>query len=60
MRELPVKRPEYVRGALFSSHAHEWDYKTGVAHVGVGWVRRERGLVYSAIVWTRKRRYTKP
>lgn len=104
LRVVPVKRPEYVRGALFSSHAHEWDYKTGVAHVGVGWahpepsapdggqlcgdvphsVRRartwlappvlalfaaacaqlphdtERGLVYSAIVWTRKRRYTKP
>ena len=34
---------------------------TGKAYIGC-WPYREHqnGLIYSAIVWTRKRRYTKP
>ena len=46
-----MKRPEYVRGALFSSHAHYWAYKTGqCAAAG------EHTRVYSAIVWYKRRR----
>lgn len=46
-----MKRPEYVRGALFSSHAHYWEYKTGKAHVA-----GKPGQVLGAIVWYKRRK----
>lgn len=47
---MPV-RP-YVRGALYTSYAHEWEYKTGQAYVG----EKPHTAIYSAIVWMRRRR----
>ena len=58
-----MKQPEYVRGALITSHAHDWEYVTGRAYcTGQANLGRfyQAGFIYSAIVWTRKRRYTKP
>lgn len=54
-----MKRPQWVRGALFSSHAHFWEYRTGVAYVDsqsrLGQFYPS-GLVYGAIVWYKRRR----
>lgn len=50
-------RPEYVRGALFSSHAHYWEYKTGCAFINTwAYGRYDKGLIYSATVWYKRRR----
>lgn len=51
-----MKQPEFVRGARFASHAHRWEHKTGRAYVGAHWNFYPAGLVYSTIVWTRRRR----
>ena len=49
-----MKQPEYMRGALFSSHAHYWDF-----HCGVAWVDGVQA-VRSAVVWRKRRRVVRP
>ena len=52
-----MKQPEFVRGARFSSHAHRWEYTTGVAYVDFSnWRLYPSGLIYGAIVWRKRRR----
>lgn len=52
-----MKQPEFVRGARFSSHAHFWEYASGVAYVDFAhWRLYPKGLIYGAIVWRKRRR----
>lgn len=45
-----MKQPEFVRGALFASHAHTWNYVGTQAWVHFYFVVR------GAIVWRKRRR----
>lgn len=45
-------QPEYVRGALFASHAHGWELQNGRAYVGeLGYT-----VIRHSIVWKKRRR----
>lgn len=56
-----MPQPEYVRGARFSSHSHQWEYDTGRAYVDYyPYNTHPQGLIYSATIWRRKRRWVKP
>lgn len=49
-----MKQPEYVRGALFASHAHYWELKYGFAYTGSAEFKLNH-----AFVWRKRRRVAK-